>query len=235
MKLRDRQDDFIGRILGAGEGLSTGERAYHFAYRARLTDALAETFEHVHAYLGDEAFYAAAQAHVAASRPSTWTLDAYGRDFPATLKGLYPGHPEVAEIAWLDNALNAAFTGPDSPPFDPAKLASADWERARLVLVPTLVAARLATNAAAILQALTAESAPPPAEVFDAPQGVIVWRQGFDCHYRVPPPEEFDALEAISNGATFAAVCEALPGDATAVASAWLGQWLGEALVADIV
>ena len=53
-------------------------------------------------------------AHVARVPPSSWTLDAYPRDFPATLAPLYPDDPEVAELAVLELALAEAFVGADA-------------------------------------------------------------------------------------------------------------------------
>ena len=238
MTLAATQSGFVAMILGEDTSQVTpGERAYHFGYRRRLMDALADTFERTHAWLGDDAFFAAAAAHVARCTSSSWTLDAYGADFGETLAGFYPDRAEVAELAWLDHALSRAFVSADAPAFDMAGLAEVDWERARLVLAPGFAARTLGTNTPAIFQALVNGGVPPePVAVEGA---IAVWRRGLEPHYRTLDAREYRALCAIAAGDSFAAICAVLADDrdvedATALVSHWLGLWLGEGVVCGV-
>jgi hypothetical protein len=51
-------------------------------YRLQLIACLTESFTYTRGWIGGEAFEAAAAAHIDRVPPSSWTLDAYPRDFP---------------------------------------------------------------------------------------------------------------------------------------------------------
>ena len=209
---------------------------YQNNYRAALVECLTERFERVHLWLGDAAFLAAAIAHIDATPPSAWTLDAYGAGFADTLAGLYPQDREVAEIAWLDQALSNAFTAPDATPLSAQAIAQIDWDHAILTLTPTLAMANVHSNAAAVWSALSAGDMPPASQRLDPPQTMLVWRQDFTPCFRTIDAQERDAISAIRAGATFAQLCTDLIdalGEAEGVgrAGAYLGQWFSDALV----
>lgn len=212
---------------------------YQNNYRAALVECLTERFERVHLWLGDAAFLAAAIAHIDATPPSAWTLDAYGAGFADTVAGLYPQDREVAEIAWLDQALAYAFTAPDAIPLSAQAMAKIDWDRAILTLTPTLATTNVHSNAAAIWSALAAGDMPPSAQMLDAPQMILVWRQDFTPCFRTVDALERDAILAIRAGAPFADMCTGLIqalGEAEGVerAGAYLGQWFSDALVSGV-
>ncbi|MDY7525197.1 DNA-binding domain-containing protein [Sphingomonas sp. 10B4] len=97
-----------------GSAAAAGLLVYQNTYRAQLVACLEESFVQTRAWVGGEAFHHAIVAHIERVPPTSWTLDAYPRDFPATLALLYPDDPEVAELAWIEYALGEAFVGPDS-------------------------------------------------------------------------------------------------------------------------
>ncbi len=117
-----------------GDEAAPGLRVYQNNYRAQLAACLEESFEHTRDWIGGEAFHRAIVAHVDRVPPSSWTLDAYARDFPATLAILYPADPEVAELAWLEMALGEAFVAADADALAADDLAAVDWDRAVLRL-----------------------------------------------------------------------------------------------------
>ena len=67
-----------------GVAAAPGLAVHLNTYRSQLLSCLGETFGAVRAWLGDTAFEAAAAIHVDRVPPSSWTLDAYARDFPET-------------------------------------------------------------------------------------------------------------------------------------------------------
>ena len=154
-----REDRWAARRLG--DDAAPGLRVYLNNYRAQLVACLEDSFARTHDWLGDAAFRQAVIAHIERVPPSSWTLDAYSRDFPATLALLYPDAPEVAELAWIDCALGEAFVGPDAPAADAAMLGDVDWDSATLQFTPTLDVGDLSTNAPAIWSALAAGDLPP--------------------------------------------------------------------------
>lgn len=247
MNLHTLQSNFRNWLVHEGPEISSqldadagpGLGVYLNTYRAQLMACLAETFSAVHAWLGDTAFEAAAATHIDRVPPDNWTLDAYARDFPDTLQLLYAHDPEVAELARLEKALAAAFTGPDSATVALTALDGIDWERALLRLVPTLTLLPSTTNAAAIWSALAEEAAPPAAQKLQFPTQLAVWRVEYVPRYRTLDPLEAQALELIAQGLRFGQLCARLSAQigeqaGTALAGAWLGQWLQEGIIAGI-
>lgn len=253
MSLLDIQSAFQAYILGEGPGdleawvSSTGPAdarrrlgVYHHAYRATTTAVLREVFDKTWTYVGDEVFEAAVAAYVA-GRPSTSpSLDDYGFGFPDLLASRTLAEPDVAELAWLDWAMRRAFDGPDAEPVAPERLAALapeDWDRARLVLHPTLIVRDVSTNVGALWASLDAGSPlmPPP---LHGPMSLRVWRKGLQPHFRMIPAEEGAGLRAIARGQTFASLCEDLARDGSddpaLRAGSLLAAWLEDGLIVDL-
>ncbi len=120
MTLAQTQRDFSNWLHGGltegrmlfGESAQAGLGVYRNNFRAQLAGCLEESFERTRQWIGGEAFHEAVVRHVERVSPSSWTLDAYPRDFPATLALLYPDDPEVAQLAKLELALANAFVVP---------------------------------------------------------------------------------------------------------------------------
>lgn len=212
---------------------------YHNAYRMQLLACLRDTFEKTWSWMGDESFDAAGRQHIEKHPPTSWTLSDYGHTFAKTLAELYPQDPEIAELAWLDWTLRRAFDGPDAASLSAERLASIDWETARLHLVPTLRVTSIATNCAAIWTSLAEEAMPPAAARLETPTALRVWRQDLTPRFRSIGPEEHQALSLAIGGHRFSAICErlALGRDAEAAsqaAGAMLALWLQDGLIADV-
>ncbi|MEG3144725.1 DNA-binding domain-containing protein [Sphingomonas sp. RT2P30] len=229
-------DDAAGRL---GAGAAPGLRVYQNNYRAQLIACLEESFARTLAWIGGAAFHAAVVRHIERVPPSSWTLDAYPRDFPATLRLLYPGDPEVAELAWLELALGEVFVACDAVALmvaDVAEVAEVDWDNAVMRFTPTLDIAEARTNAADIWSALSREVAPPPVEFHQAPGALIVWRQSMASRFRAIDAGEHRAVLLARGGATFGGLCATIVAergerDGIAQAGAWLGQWLADGMI----
>jgi hypothetical protein len=232
-----REDGWAARRIGENAG--PGLRVYLNNYRAQLAACLEDSFACTLAWIGDAAFHRAVVAHVERVPPSSWTLDAYPRDFPATLAQLYPDDPEVSELAWIECALGEAFVGPDAPTVAVVGLGGVDWDRAVLRFTPTLDLGTLTTNATAIWAALTAGDTPPAVEMLPEPGATLVWREGQVSRFRAIDQTERQALLAARGGLSFAALCEEMvtargQRDGVAVAGQLLGQWLADGLITKI-
>jgi hypothetical protein len=219
--------------LGGRRGLAV----YHHAFRANLMACLGDTFEKTRAWLGDEAFEAAALQHIDEHPPASWTVSDYGARFGDTLAGIYPADPEVEEIAWTDWSLRRAFDGPDSILQEPAALAAIDWERAVLRLAPTLVLRSVATNCAAIWSALADGEEPPTVGALEGVCGLVVWRKDFSPHFRSLGEAEYRTLLGAVAGASFSDLCAGLsadganPEETAVLAGGLLARWLSDRLV----
>jgi hypothetical protein len=238
---RDFRDWLVTGEERAAEALGggAGTLVYQNNYRTALVSSLAETFQRLVLWLGDEAFEGAAARYIDARPPSSWTLDAYGEDFTDFVATLWPDDPEVAEIALIDWMVGQVFVGPDAAALAPEALAVADWETAVIRAVPSLLVLPITTNADAIWQALATEETPPPAEMADRGAALLVWRQGLEPVFRRAEAHECDVLAWSAAGKGFAAICERLAatlGEEAAVTTAGtlLGRWLAEGMIAAV-
>ena len=207
---------------------------YQNNYRAQLADCLTDDFAVTRAWLGGEAFHAAIVAHVELVPPSSWTLDYYGKDFPATLRRLYPDDPEVGDLATIELALSEAFVASDAPPLA-ADLTTIDWDEAKIGFVPSLTIYPLETNAPAIWSAINAGHEPPPAMRLSSPEALIVWRSQEICRFRSISQDERHALLFLArSGANFGGLCAAWGEEEAELVGQWLGQWLADEVIATI-
>lgn len=221
--------------VSAGPGL----RVHQNNYRSQLVTCLESSFAKTLSWIGGEAFLGAAATHIDRVPPSSWTLDAYGRDFPDTLAILYPGDPEIAELARIELALEEAFVGSDCAALTVADMADVDWDSAVLRLVPTLEMILARTNAAALWSALSANEMPPPATLLDGPEATLVWSQNLQARLRTIDQIELQALLNVRSGISFEALCAETASafghdEAAAVVGGWLGRWIGDGLIAAI-
>jgi hypothetical protein len=232
-----REDRWSARRLG--DDAAPGLRVYLNNYRAQLVACLEDSFARTRDWIGDAAFRQSVIAHIERVPPSSWTLDAYTRDFPATLASLYPSDPDVAELAWIDCALGEAFVGPDAPATDASMLAAVDWDNAVLHFTPTLDLGDLSTNAPAIWTALAAGDVPPAVEFLPEAGAVLVWRHEQASRFRAIDQIERQALLAARGGLSFAGMCDgivAMQGQdrGTVLAGQLLGQWLADGLITKV-
>ncbi len=232
-------DEDAAAAIRIGEGAAPGLRVHQNNYRSQLVACLEESFGRTRDWIGGEAFHEAVVAHIDRVPPSSWTLDAYPRDFPATLAMLYPDDAEVAELAWLDCALGEAFVGPDAEALTADSLADVDWDRAILRFSPTLDIADLTTNATAIWSALTADEVPPAVELLPEAGAILVWRQGMAAQFRAIDRSEQRILLSARAGLSFADLCLATVDahgeeEGIARAGAMLGQWIRDGLISAI-
>lgn len=238
MKLTARQSSFIAEIAAPDDGpecASPGMAIYRNAYRARLADALATSFERTRRWVGDDMFGAASAHYILTHPPSSWTLDDYGDGFPETLAGLFGEDPEVAELAWLEWHMQRAFAAPDGAELTAAKLAAAaigesEWEALRLA-PPTGFACRaVAHDLSALWHGLAGDAAEPPAPPAKADHWLLVWRQGFVPRFRLLDSSEFSALGMLLDGHRFGKLVEQLGADEIGRLGQWFAQWLAEGL-----
>ena len=212
---------------------------YHHAYRARLVDALRDSFGHTARYLGDDWFDADALAYVQAHPSTEPSLNDYGAGFADWYLQRHPQDPDIGELASLDWALRRAFDGPDATPLtldDLGQIAPDAWEHVGFAVVPTCTRLRLTHNTVALWQALDNNEAPPAAAPLAQPTTLLVWRRGHSPHFRSLGLLEDAALLALQGGAPFAAVCAQMSAqfvdtDVPAQAGALLRRWIDEELL----
>lgn len=229
---------------------AAGMAIYRNNYRTALVDALRESFARTARWVGEEAFRQAAAHHLILHPPGSWTLDAAGLGFDATLAELFPQDPEVAELAWAEWAMLQVFGARDALPLDAAGFGAATaafdeagWDGLRLNFMPRLATRMVMQDLPAIWQQLEASSATEEDAAFvpvdaplAAPLACHVYREGEQPVFVIAPAHEFGALTAMLTGASFGAACDSLaeqlgPEEAAQEAGAMLGRWLHQGLI----
>lgn len=235
------QPSAIAQEVMAGGRIGVDHRLhiYHNAYRVRLLENLQDVFEKTWAYLGDETFESSALAFIEDNPPRHRNLRWHGVAFPQWLENWFPQDGDIAELALIDWKLRQAFDGPNAPPVQPAELASLsaeNWASVGFQFVPTLFIAPLRFNTVNIWHAIDQEQAPPAAETLPHPTWLLIWRKGWQPHFRTLQAVEHAALLQLQDGASFAQVCAVLSEqfsdqEAASVAAASLRTWLQDALI----
>lgn len=222
---------------GADPARGRGLAIYHAGYRSRLREVMGTVFERTWAYLGDTEFDALCSTYIETWPSTHRNLRAYGSMFPALLREALPADPEVAELATMDWLLHLAFDAPDTAILSHAQLSAfgqADWEYARLRFHPGVALAVFEWNVVDVWHALDQGEQPPPVQRLPAALGHLFWRSAQRARFRSLSPAEHAALQALADGAEFAAVCEhiaTVEADAATRIGAWLGRWLADELI----
>lgn len=235
MSLLERQIAFRAEIAAdddAPPSLSPGMAIYRNAYRGRLLEALAVSFERTRRWVGEEPFFAAACHYILTAPPTGWTLDDYGADFPTLLAELFAGDPEVAELAWLEWHRQQAFAAPDRPVLGTRELLAVgytdgDWDGLTFRVAAGVAMRPIATNCTALWDALGEDEFADFAVADSEGSGLLVWRAGLSPHFRTIMADEWDALNRIAGGAPLGRLAEH---EDPAELGAWLARWLADGL-----
>ena len=207
---------------------------YTEAYGARLIEVLAETFPAVQAALGQESF-ARRVAEFARDHPSRFrSARAYGEELPRWLGAQLSGSRAqgMVDLARFEWTMADAFDAADQVALSAASLAGVapeQWPQLRFVYSPTLRRLRVTSNCVAWWRFACAQAPRPSRWRSTCAQEWLVWRQELAVFYRRLSRAETAALDAGLAGATFAQLCERLPGPA--VAAAMLQGWFNAGLI----
>ncbi|HEY5604434.1 MAG TPA: DNA-binding domain-containing protein [Gammaproteobacteria bacterium] len=216
---------------------------YHNAYRARLAEVMADTYERVVLYIGEESFENAAWAYIEGHPPITRNVRDYGRTLPEFLATYFADDPEVAELAGMDARLRYTFDALDADALgvsDVAIIQPQEWESVAFTLHPAVSFQQFHWNTPAIWLSLSEEAAPPAAEQLSPPVVWLFWRKELQPHFRSLSGAEHAALQAAADGQTFGAICSLLAEhwpelDVTTNLAAWLRTWLDDGVLAKVL
>jgi len=226
--------------LRQGDGAIAGLSVHINNYRGQLVSCLGASFPYTRLWLGEAEFDGAVATHIDKVPPSSWTLDAYARDFPATLRWIYASEPEVYDLAWLELALSEAFVARDAKGIGPADIVDVDWDHITLRFTPALDVTKIITNAPAIWSAFATGEPLPAATLLSEAAAILVWRNGLVPHFRSIDQIEEQALLWARAGMSFAALCDAMVsawGEEKGITQAgtYLRQWINDGLILELV
>ncbi len=212
-------------------------KIYHDAYRWRLLEVMQDHFTQTHRYLGDEFFNAEALAYIEAHPSEQHGLRDYGHTWPDWLAQRYPGDTDMADLSRLEWALRRAFDAANRRAMglaDLGQIPAAAWGQLGFELAPGTTVLRLNHAVAPLWQSLAREEAPEPVRA--EPTCVLVWRQGWQPHFRTLAQDEAQAIEAMLAGKPFSEACAhlALTTQGAAQVGQWLQTWAEEGLLARV-
>lgn len=205
---------------------------YHHAYRARLAEALADTFARTALYAGSDSFSVWATDFVEQSPPDSRSLNGYGEGFPAFLQQRFPHNPELFELAQLDWDLRSRFDMADTSALNSTlagKLPPESWLQTEDTLHPTVLLRTIQTNVAALWQALDANDEVPPAQALDEPLGMVVWRLDQQPHFHTVSMAQWTFMRHLAAGHSLLSASNAISASHPLSANT-LGRWFQDAL-----
>lgn len=257
MELRSLQQQFLYHLLGESTGLekviestpmmSARDRLNIYAngYRMRLKEALQTDFDKLHSYLGDAQFDALMNRYIDTHPSHTTSLRYFSIALAEMLaqESPYSEHIELAELAKIEQAFANSFDAGNAACLSLEHFASIPeqaWPSLQLTMQPSLQIMACYSNAFAIWKALSAGELPPEAQHRDEVEYWVVWRRpDLISHYRPLAFAEYTALKSMSEGDSFAELCEQLldlfsETDTPIKAIGFLQSWVQEDMLAGL-
>jgi hypothetical protein len=234
------QRHLMSRAAESCDDIQGRMEIYVNAYWARLREALADNYPVLYRALGDEAFRELAAAYLRAPPSPHRSIRWFGDrlvEFVTRNPDAIP-HPALRDLARMDWAMRGAFDAADTPPLrcaDLAGVAPAQWPELRFAPCPAFRLLHLDWGVEALWHALNEDENAQTEEPAPHQHAMIVWRHALECRWRTVSPAEALALQTMSDGGSFAAICAALQDagepDAAATAARLLRAWLDEGLL----
>ncbi len=222
-------------LIRQTDAVQAGQRLeiYHHAYRARLIEALADTFSRTAHYVGDETFAQWASDFATAQPPECTSLNRYGDAFASHLKSRFPYNAELHELAQLDWDLRSRFDMQDVPALNLAGAAAVPAERWLTTsdpLHPTVLLRTVQTNVVPIWKALQADEAVPAAHPLEQPAGLVVWRSEHQPSFQSIDKAQLAFMSALATGSSLAQATEQLQEQIPHLTAQRLSGWIQDAL-----
>ncbi len=228
-------------LVRADQRLSAIERVHIYAnaYFCRLLDCLDEEFPATFAVVGSDNFAALVRDYLLACPPTEPSIFYAGR----YLYGFLRNHPFakrwpfITELARLERAILDVFHAADASTLSDEAMRTippARWPELKLQLHPAVEILRNEWRVTDVLSAV--ESGREWSEPAHQKATVIVWRQNAQVYYRNVEDVEAGALALLSEGASFAAICEVIAALATgsdhgALIGRLLARWLRDGII----
>jgi hypothetical protein len=232
---------------------------YRDAYFLRLAEALASNYPAIALYLSETAgesvgetgreslgatdFNAMAQAYATAYPSRHASIRWFGDRLDVFLRSQAPwsSNPVLHELARFEWALRHTVDAADAPvlTFEALQaLPPEHWPDLLLTLQPAVTLLHLDWNTPAVWRCLV-DQQPLPVPQPGAQHWLVYRRQDLMAMWRSAMPEEARLLLSISNGITFADLCDVMaehetqPETIPAQAAALLRQWVSAGLLVD--
>lgn len=243
--LTGKSEDFEQDIISTDDALAEHRLgAYYNAYRIRLIDCLKTDFSGLYLELGDEGFEAMALQYLERYPSQHPSVRWVGQHMVEFLQ--HSGQPEAeffAELAEFEWNQGLCFDAKDSDHLftleQMAQIDPANWPQLTFQFHPSLRWLDLNWNVPPYWVALDNEEDLPAKQRGEYPIRWLMWRRDLSPHWRSLDAAEAWAIEAASQGANFAELCEGMlewiGEDAIAVTAAgYLKQWICDQIIINI-
>jgi len=231
-----------------GEGLVRGDQRlsaiervniYADAYFYRLLDCLYEEFPATFAVVGSDNFAALVRDYLLACPPTEPSIFYAGRYLDSFLRNhpLAKRWPFISELARLERAILDVFHAADTSTLSDEAMRAIPSEQWPAIKFETHPAVEILRNEWRVADVLCAvESGRGWSQPAHQKTAVLVWRQDAQVNYRDLEDMETKALALLSEGASFAAICEAIAALATGsdqvpLIGRLLARWLGDGII----
>ena len=208
---------------------TTRLNVYHHAYRARLAEVLADSFEKTYLFMGSNQFDIDAKRFSVTHPPRSRSLNDFGAGFAQFLYVTYPNNSELFELASLDWALRQCFATADIAPLT-AQAATTDtgqsWLHRQHCVQPALQLLPVNHNIVAIWNAIDTDNDVPALETLVNTSHIMVWRKQYQPHFQTIDASQAVFFQHLISGASIAETADVLASSEQLSDPALLGQWL---------
>ena len=213
---------------------------YKNAYQARLKETIENDHEMLGFFLGDDLFDQMVLGYINAYPSNNTSLRYFADQLPLFLASNAPfkDHPIISELAHFERLLMVAFDAADATRFTRDLLSNMppeQWPDLVFRFHPSVQMAHFHYNSVQTWQALKQEQSPEPAKEQDSDW--LLWRNNDRLtQFRSLPAQEYNLINMILNGASFANLCDFLLEEvneeqASQVALNYLLTWLDDGLL----
>jgi hypothetical protein len=238
----ERNPSELESIVKPGARLSALERVEIYAdmYFYRIRDVLRDEYSRVVATVGDDAFHNLVTDYLIACRPAHPSLREAGARLPDFLAAhpLGERHPAACDLAVLERLHIDLYDGPDTATLTLDDVRGLPPDAIATLHLRAIPGHAVLTSRFTLSPAWRAHAAGETEAPFaEAPETLLVWRQGLEVNHRPVDEDERPLLSMVRDGARLDQLCERLveqiPEDrASERAFQIVGRWLADGLIA---
>lgn len=217
---------------------------YNNGYHFRLLEALSKSYEILHQWIGDDAFYEMAYAYIDAYPSRYFSVDEFTKHLAEFLaqKAPYNKQPYLSELAQFIAALSDTVTAADATLLfgnDIAAIPQESWSEMRIALHPSVKLFTNHWNILAIWKALVDKRQPPSPISTNTHNFYVVWRKGIESFYISLDEQQAAVLQGLQQGLSFGQICEKLtewyaPEEVAQHAVNFLVRWLNDGMLSEV-
>lgn len=188
---------------------------YHYAYRGRLKDVLADDFPKCLALLGEEDFEKAAYHYLDTYPSHHFSVRYFGLYFSQFLKHTapYDRFPVVSEMVRFEWAAQSTLDAQDAPLLtreDLTQIAPDEWANIIFKFHPSVKLESFNWDTVSIWREIDQEQPAREPRPLEKPITWLLWRNDLRCYFNSLSTPQRLLAEGLQQGLTFGDICENL-------------------------